>query len=163
MAKEKVEKKEVEKVGRPSKYETVILPNWEKIKMWLFHGETNAGVAEKLGINKDSLYEYQKKYPEFSDLLKTSKENIDFQVENALLKNALGYTYEEEIMTKEGIVKIEKVAKPETTAQIFWLKNRQKANWKDKWDIENHISVETIKEVLQQLTPEQLDEVLKDV
>ncbi len=91
---------------------------WEDIKDkliliegWARDGFTNEQIAEKLGINPDTLYQYQKKYPEFSESLKRGKEIVDYEVENALLKNAL-----------EGNV----------TAQIYWLNNRKPKQWKNK-------------------------------
>ena len=91
---------------------------WEEVKDkltlvegWARDGFTNEQIAEKLGINPDTLYQYQKKYPEFSETLKRGKEIVDYQVENASLKNAL-----------DGNV----------TAQIYWLNNRKPQQWKSK-------------------------------
>ena len=98
---------------------------WEEVKDkltlvegWARDGFTNEQIAEKLGINPDTLYQYQKKYPEFSETLKKGKQIVDYEVENALLKNAL-----------EGNV----------TAQIYWLNNRKPKQWKNKREnIENN-------------------------
>ncbi len=93
---------------------------WEEVKKklvlvegWARDGFTNKQIADKLQINPDTLYQYQKKYPEFSESLKKGKEVVDYEVENALLKNAL-----------EGNV----------TAQIYWLNNRKPKQWKNKRD-----------------------------
>ena len=96
-------------------------------------GLTQQQIADNLGINVDTLIEYKKKYTDFSEALKKGKEVVDFEVENALLKRALGYEYEEE--TYENGVETKRVTKevqPDTTAQIFWLKNRKPNNWKDR-------------------------------
>ena len=138
-------------MARPSKYESHVQPKLVLIKAWARDGLTNEQIAEKLDINIDSLYEYQKKFSEFSEALKRGKEEIDVMVENALLKRAVGYTFEEvtyeaiEIKTGSGdnvvyqpATKIKTVIKevqPDTTAQIFWLKNRKKDVWKDKQEI----------------------------
>lgn len=79
----------------------------------------------------------KKEYPQISQSLKKGKEVVDRQVENALLKRALGYTYDE--VTIEDGVETKRVTKevvPDTTAQIFWLKNRKPAEWRDKQNIE---------------------------
>ena len=96
-------------------------------------GLTQQQIANNLGISIDTLIENKKKYSEFADALKKGKEVIDFEVENALLKRALGYEYEEEIY-ENGILtkKVKKQVPPDTTAQIFWLKNRKPNNWKDR-------------------------------
>lgn len=88
------------------------------------------------------------------------KEVVDIEVENALLKRAKGYTYEE--VTKEAVkdpetgkteLRVVKVVKkevqPDVTAQIFWLKNRKPAEWRDKAEVEitgNVIKVELTEE-----------------
>ena len=91
---------------------------WEEVKEklvliegWARDGLTNEQIADNLGISKDTFYEYQKKHSDFSDSLKKGKEVVDYQVENALLKNAL-----------DGNV----------TAQIYWLNNRKTKQWKNK-------------------------------
>ena len=96
-------------------------------------GLTQQQIADNLGINVDTLIEYKKKYTDFSEALKKGKEVIDIEVENALLKRALGYKYDE--VTYENGVETKRVTKevqPDTTAQIFWLKNRKPNNWKDR-------------------------------
>ena len=62
---------------------------------------------------------------------------MDFEVENALLKKALGYTItlHKQKVTKDGdVVDIDEDmhVPPDTTAQIFWLKNRRTNKWRDK-------------------------------
>ena len=100
---------------------------------WARSGLTDEQIAKNMGIAPSTLYEWKKKSKEFSESLKKGKEVIDFEVENALLKRALGYEYEEETY-ENGILtkKVKKQVPPDTTAQIFWLKNRKPNNWKDK-------------------------------
>lgn len=126
-------------MSRPSKYETHVQPKLLLIEAWARDGLINDQIAENLGINPDSLYEYQKKYPEFAEALKRGKDEIDVQVENALLKAALGYDYtEEEINKATGeIVSLQRKAHPNTTALIFWLKNRRPQQWRDKQELEH--------------------------
>lgn len=103
-------------------------------------GLTQQQIANNLGISIDTLIENKKKYSEFNDALKKGKEVIDFEVENALLKKALGYTIKlkKQKVTKDGDVVdiIEEVhVPPDTTAQIFWLKNRKKEQWREKVEV----------------------------
>ena len=111
---------------------------WETVKDklilvegWARDGLTDEQIANNLAISIDTFYKYKKKYPEFSESLKRGKEVVDYEVENALLQNALN-----------GNI----------TAQIFWLKNRKPRQWKDKVNIEDESNKETL---------EKLDEVLK--
>ncbi|MBP3577699.1 MAG: transposase [Lachnospiraceae bacterium] len=114
-----------------------------KLEAWSRNGLTDEQVAKKMGVSASTLYEWKKKYPEISESLKKGKEVVDFEVENALLKRALGYKYTEttrELMKNKQSGKlelmvtktVEKEVVPDTTAQIFWLKNRKPEVWRDK-------------------------------
>lgn len=108
-----------------------------KIEGWARDGLTDEQIANNMGIATSTLYEWKNAHSEISESLKRGKEVIDRQVENALLKRALGYEYEEISEKYElGILTERKVTKkqvaPDTTAQIFWLKNRKPSDWRDK-------------------------------
>ena len=116
-----------------------------KIEGWARDGLTDEQISHNIGIHPSTLYEWQKKYPKITEALKKGKEVIDRQVENALLKRALGYEYEEvkQIIEKDDKGKdrkrIEKTVKhvvPDVTAQIFWLKNRKPQEWRDKQQVD---------------------------
>ena len=113
-------------------------------------GLTQQQIADNLGINVDTLIEYKKKYTDFSEALKKGKEVVDIEVENALLKRALGYKYDE--VTYENGVETKRVTKevqPDTTAQIFWLKNRQVKKWRDKVEIADNDAIKKLDELLE--------------
>ena len=78
---------------------------------WARDGLTDEKIATNMGVHRDTLNEWKKKYSVISDALKKGKEVVDYQVENALLNKAIG---------------------GDTTAQIFWLKNRRPDKWRDK-------------------------------
>lgn len=119
------------------KYEYWLTPEGLiKLEGWARDGLTDDQIAKNIGINRDTLYRWKKAHSDISDALKKGKEVIDRQVENALLKRALGYTYDE--ITFEGDDEVKRVRKqivPDTTAQIFWLKNRKPEEWRDKREI----------------------------
>lgn len=130
---------------RITKYDTHVQPKLFLIECWARDGIIDEDIAKKLGIAYSTFNEYKKMYLEFSEALKKGKEVIDYQVENALLKRALGYKYTE--VTEEGSefgTKRKEVLKevvPDVTAQIFWLKNRKPDKWranleKDKLELE---------------------------
>ena len=122
-----------------------------QIEAWARDGLTEEQIAANMGICRDTLHEWKKKFPDISDTLKRGKAIIDIQVENALLKRALGYTYVE--TTREQVIDydpktgektgshmeitktVTKEVQPDTTAQIFWLKNRKPDVWRDKRDV----------------------------
>jgi DNA-binding XRE family transcriptional regulator len=108
---------------------------------WARDGLTDEQIAKNIGITAKTLYEWKKKYSEICETLKKGKEVIDFEVENALLKHALGFEYEEETVTQQGdVVEIRKFSKPNTTAQIFWLKNRKAEKWREKQEPQEQTS-----------------------
>lgn len=107
------------------------------IEGWARDGLTDEQIAKNMNINPATLYDWKNKYPKFSEALKKGKEIIDYQVENALLKRALGYDYQEEkveVSEKDGrkVIQVIKHVPADTTAQIFWLKNRRPDKWRDK-------------------------------
>lgn len=108
-----------------------------KIEGWARDGLTEEQIAHNMGIGYSTLQAWKNEHQDILDTLKRGKEVIDRQVENALLKRALGYEYEEISEKYElGILTERKVTKkqvvPDTTAQIFWLKNRKPSDWRDK-------------------------------
>lgn len=116
-------------------------------------GLINEEIANQIGIHPSTLYAWQKKYAEIADALKRGKEVIDRQVENALLKRALGYEYEEIKTTKDidgqgrETIKVERTVKyshGDTTAQIFWLKNRMPQSWRNKVEYEDSSEIDKL-------------------
>lgn len=83
---------------------------------WARDGLTNEQIANNIGINTKTLYDWKNKESKICNALKRNREIADYEVENALYQNAIN-----------GNV----------TAQIFWLKNRKKNQWREKVDIEN--------------------------
>lgn len=116
------------------KYEYWLTPEGLiKLEGWARDGLTDEQIAQNIGINPATLYVWKNNYPEISESLKKGKEVVDYEVENALLKRALGYTVKEEKLTKDGeVVELEREVPGDVTAQIFWLKNRKPDAWRDK-------------------------------
>ena len=106
-----------------------------KLEGWARDGLTDKQIAHNVGITEQTLNVWKKSYPSFSESLKKGKEIVDYEVENALLKRAIGYKTSEMRLTKDGdLVEVEKEVPGDVTAQIFWLKNRKPDKWKDKRD-----------------------------
>ncbi|HAT4283507.1 TPA: transposase [Clostridium perfringens] len=147
-----------------SKWETHVKDKLILVEAWARNGLTDEQISKNLGIAYSTFREYVKKYSALSAALKKGKEIVDIEVENALLKRALGYKYDE--VTKELIedeetgiseLKVIKVVTkevvPDTTAQIFWLKNRKPKEWRDKKDVKHEGNINNPYE---NLTKEQL-------
>ena len=78
------------------KYEYWITPEGLlKIEGWARDGLTDEQIAENIGISRSTLNMWKNRYSDISDTLKRGKDVIDLQVENALLRRALGYEYKE--------------------------------------------------------------------
>ena len=111
------------------------------IEGWARDGLTDEQIAKNIGINAKTLYDWMNRFSQIRKAIKKGKAPVDIQVENALLKRALGYDYEETITEiedlaggkqKRHVKRITKHMPPDTTAQIFWLKNRRPEKWRDK-------------------------------
>jgi transposase-like protein len=112
--------------GRPTKYNPKFHP---QLVFWLSQaGLTDKKIAKELSITEQTLNNWKKKYPKFFESLKDGKETPDDQVEAALFRRAKGFTYQEGERSR--------VALPDTTACIFWLKNRRPDKWRDKQERE---------------------------
>lgn len=112
------------------------------LEAWARNGLTDEQIAKNMGISCSTLYDWKNKYSDISESLKRGKEVVDVLVENALFKRALGYEYKE--VTKEYGVTTKVVTKhmaPDTTAQIFWLKNRRPDLWRDRKNIDMNAKV----------------------
>lgn len=124
--------------GAKGKYAEWITPQGLlKLEGWARDGLIDEQIAQNIGIACGTLYDWKNRFPEISESLKKGKEVVDRQVENALLKRALGYRYDE--ITYEGAAESKRVTKevvPDVTAQIFWLKNRKPNKWRDKTETE---------------------------
>ena len=111
---------------------------------WARSGLTDEQLAHNMGIATSTLYEWKKRYPEISESLKSNKEIADIAVENALYKRAIGYQYTETTKEAGKVVKtVVKEVVPDTTAQIFWLKNRQPERWRDKQEVQHSGRIES--------------------
>lgn len=118
--------------GRPSKYDPDRHSLWAEGLAKL--GKTEDEIAAAFGISRSTLHEWKKAHPELSVALKIGKSEADTTVERSLFKRAIGYEYEEVKIVNDG-ERTEKTIKqvaPDTTAQIFWLKNRKPDEWRDK-------------------------------
>lgn len=111
--------------------------NLNKIQEWVLQGATHEDIAKAMDINVSTLYAWCNAHEEINEAIKTTKDFADIQIENALYKRAKGYTVllNKQKVTKDGSVisyQEEQHVAPDTTAQIFWLKNRKPNIWRDK-------------------------------
>ena len=130
-----------------------------RLEAYARDGLTDEQIAHNMGISAATLYNYKNNHIEILETLKRGKEVVDIEVENKLLQRAKGYEYiettyervENMVVEPDGSVnvipgtKIKTVVKqmaPDVTAQIFWLKNRKPAEWRDKAELEHSGKIE---------------------
>lgn len=150
--------------GRPTKYK----PEYVQIvyDACSGYGLDNKGLAKILLTTPQTIATWMKEYPEFFDAVKAGKDLWNTHtVEDSLLKRTMGYKYIEttreplynpltgkplkDPKTGKDIIavtkKVTKNVAPDTTAIIFYLKNRDPGRWRDKQEIEHsgNVTVET--------------------
>lgn len=120
-------------VGRPTKFRPEMVSQVEKLCRM---GATNDDLADFFDVAVSTIHEWRAEHPEFSDALKNGKILADAEVADRLYQRALGYSHPaEKVFCSEGtIVRADIVERypPDTTAAIFWLKNRQPDKWRDR-------------------------------
>lgn len=153
MAAKKAQSKKKSNAGRKGLYkEWLEADNLIKLEGWARNGLTDEQIAHNIGITTTTLYDWKNKYPQFAEAVKRGKEVVDIMVENALLKSALGYSYDEVVKERifdyetetSKVVEVKRTTKelaPNPTSLIFWLKNRQPEKWRDKKNIDAAVEV----------------------
>ena len=139
-----------------AKYDEWLTPDGLlQLEAWARDGLTYEQIASNCGIALSTLKDWRKRFSAISTALKKGKAVVDIMVENALYKRAMGYTFEEVVHERTCVGKdddglpiyemvetkrVTKEVQPDVTAQIFWLKNRKPAEWRDKQQIDTNIS-----------------------
>ena len=150
--------------GQPTKYK----PEYNELACnYCLLGATDKDLANYLDVDESTINNWKIQHPAFFESIKDGRERADMNVTKSLYKKAMGYKQKvTKVMQYQGvpvIVEVEEEVPPDTTAQIFWQKNRQPKYWRDKQDvavtIEEDIDTDAInariKELLGSLTPEE--------
>jgi len=151
--------KKTPKDGRPTKYKEEYA---EQVYNYALLGATDEDLARIFDVCIATIQNWKNDYPEFLDTIKKGKDEADGQVVKSLYQRALGYSHPDtKFATHEGMITDQKEyikhCAPDTTAAIFWLKNRQKDKWRDKQDIEQSGKIEISNaDDLQKYSPEDL-------
>lgn len=101
-------------------------------------GATDSELADFFEVATRTIYRWQVQFPEFSQALKDGKEQANERVKRSLYHKAIGYSHEAvKIFMPAGASEpvyapFTEFVPPDTTAAIFWLKNRDPANWREK-------------------------------
>lgn len=126
-------------MGRPSKYETEVKPHIEEIRKAVESGATMEEIAKAFGIAVSTLQKYKAEKKELSDAFARGREKVVIDIKAALLKKALGFSYDEEKRVgkkdKDGeqIILVERYKRycpPSETAARMLLNNYDE-DWHD--------------------------------
>lgn len=136
--------------GRPSKYRPEF--DGQAAKLCKL-GATDRELADFFSVTEQTLNNWKSDYPTFFESLKRGKAESDERVEQSLYRRALGYSHDavKILMTKDGDVYREEYVEhypPDTTACIFWLKNRRPDAWRDRFDVDTGLSRERATDLL---------------
>jgi hypothetical protein len=118
--------------GRPPIYKTEFI---EQARKLCALGATDVELGEFFGVRRETIWAWGQKHEQFSNALKLGKGAADERVVSSLYHKAIGYTHDAvKILQYEGspvIVPYKEHVPPDTTAAIFWLKNRRSKDWRD--------------------------------
>lgn len=131
------------KRGRPTKFDPAFIEQAQKLALM---GATDKQMADFWGVSEQTLNAWKHAHPEFLESLKAGKLIADGTVVQSLYRRANGYSHDAvKILQYEGapvIVPYVERYPPDTTAAIFWLKNRQPAMWRDKVEVDQNHSID---------------------
>ena len=114
-------------------YTRKVEPYLKDILKWRSEGCGVKEVCYLLDIHSDTFYKYLQTYPELKEVWNSGTDLLVDKMETALYKEATGYEYEEEAISKHGdIVTVKKFARPSIPASKFALTNLRPKNWKNK-------------------------------
>lgn len=121
------------KPGRPSKYRDEFAEQARKLCLL---GATDKDLASFFEVSEATLNNWKIEYPSFLESLKAGKQLADAVIADSLYQRAKGYSHpEDDIRVVAGEIVITPTIKhypPDSTALIFWLKNRRPDLWRDK-------------------------------
>ena len=139
--------------GRPTDYKEEY--DVQAYKLCLL-GSTDKSLADFFEVVESTINLWKLKHPTFSESIKSGKKEADSNVAESLYNRATGYSHEEEkIFNNNGDIIRATTTKhypPDATSAIFWLKNRDKKNWRDKQEIDQTVKVDKLDELLSELT-----------
>lgn len=152
---------EKKKRGRKSEYRIEYAD--QALKLCLL-GATDKELSEFFSVSEQTLNKWKKDYPEFLESLKKGKNIADANVASRLYNRAIGYNCKAtKFATSNGKITDSKEFiehyPPDTTAAIFWLKNRQPEKWRDKKEVDANVN---LGDELESLTDEQLQAIIDD-
>lgn len=140
----------INKGGQPTKYKDEYAKQAYKLCLL---GSTDKDLADFFEVSESTINNWKHEHPKFLESVKGGKVTADANVASRLYKRAIGYEHDEDkIFNNQGeplVVPTKKHVQPDTTAIIFWLKNRRPDLWRDKPEPIDDNEVAPVKVVIQ--------------
>ena len=138
------------KRGQPTKFRAEFVKQAQKLCEM---GATDEDLADFFGVNRTTIWRWARANDKFCNTLKAGKALADQRVEMSLYHKAIGYTFDSVKVFMPAnapapvYAPIREHVAPDTTAMIFWLKNRKPEEWRDKTDhdVSGHININVLK------------------
>lgn len=154
------------KVGRPSRYKQEYCIQAYKLCLL---GSTDKQMADFFGVAEATINNWKLNHPEFLESIKKGKEIADMEIANSLFERAKGakvkkkqaiklkrveYNMGRRVLEEERIeiVDVEEELPPDTTSAIFWLKNRNPDQWRDKQQHEHTMEIKSLSDLMDELS-----------
>lgn len=152
--------------GAPTKYKPEFHPQLA-FRMSLLGADLDR-VADAFEIPSGTLDEWISRYPELSDSLRRGRDRADAEMAASLYHRGKGLTITEETAVKHRdgtveIVKLRRQLPPDPVSMIFWLKNRQREQWRDVSDHKHTLQIQTMSPEQRQVEIQRLEAQLADI
>lgn len=149
--------------GRPTVYKKEYN---EQVQKLCRLGATDKEIADFFNVVESTVNLWKTQYPEFSESIKAGKIDADANVAQRLYERAMGFEHDSEEIKVVSVgnnggseverVPIRKVYPPDSTAAIFWLKNRRPKDWRDKQEVEQTSTIKDERIDASKLTDDEL-------
>lgn len=157
-------KENPQRAGRKSSFKEEYINQAAKLSLL---GLIDKDMAVFFGVSEQTFNKWKKDFPELLESIKKGKEIADANVASRLYNRAIGYDYDEKTQESKkdanGIYKlvetktVKKHMPPDTTAAIFWLKNRQPEKWRDRKELDATVN---LGDELESMSDEQLKKII---
>jgi hypothetical protein len=132
--------------GRPTEFKPEYISTITELAA---SGSTDAEIADHIGVSKVTLWRWKKSHPEICSPLKEAKDIADERVVASLYKRAVGFEHDAVKVSfdKDGkpiYAPYREYVVPDTTAAIFWLKNRRDKEWRDKTQQDVNLGIQVV-------------------
>ena len=108
-----------------------------QVKEWVEKGLRDKEIIQLIGVNVTTFYDWKKNQPLFKSIFYVGRKQAAVELVDTMIKSAQGFHYTEEVVDNKGmIVEVQKYQPPNVQAQTFLLKNWDRQNYRDRWDVD---------------------------